>query len=144
VTAAPTRVSVFFYGTIMNPAVMKEFGVTPTDVLPAKVYGFDIAVRPRPTLLRSDRSSVFGSISSVTHEDLTTIYSGLETNFGVIYRPEAVLAVTLDGSLLPAICYIAENMPEAAPDPQFVRQLAQCVRTMGHPEWYATHIEALG
>jgi hypothetical protein len=128
----------------MDPVVMKEFGVIPTDVLPAKVYGFDITVRPRPTLVRSDRSSVFGSISSVTHQDLTSIYSGLEKNFGLIYRPDAVLAAMLDGAMRPAICYMAENMTEAAPDPQFVQQLAECVRTKGHPEWYAAHIEAQG
>jgi hypothetical protein len=144
VTTGPNRVSTFFYGTIMNPVVMKEFGVIATNVLPATVYGFDITVRPRPTLVRSDRSSVFGSIASVTHEDLTTIYSGLEKNFGVIYRPEAVLAVTLDGALRPVVCYIAEKMTAAAPDPQFLQQLAECVRTMGHPEWYAAHIEAQG
>ena len=143
-TAAPTHVLVFFYGTIMNPAVMKDFGVIPTEVAPAKVYGFDITVRPRPTLVRSDRSSVFGCISSVTHEDLTTIYSGLEKNFGLIYRPNAVLAVTLDGAMRPAVCYIAENMTASAPDPKFLQQLAQCVRTMGHPEWYAAHIEGQG
>lgn len=72
---APTRVWAFFYGTIMNPVVMKEFGVISIDVQPAKVYGFDIAVRPRPTLVRSDRCCVFGSIINVAHTDLTTIYS---------------------------------------------------------------------
>jgi hypothetical protein len=143
-TAAPTRVWVFFYGTIMNPVVMKDCGVIPTEVLPAKVYGFDIGVRPRPTLVRSDRSCVFGSIINVTHADLTTIYSGLETNFRVIYRPEAVLAVTLEGAIRPVVCYIAQDMTATAPDPKFLQQLAQCVRTMGHPEWYATHIEAQG
>jgi hypothetical protein len=143
-TAAPTRIWVFFYGTIMNPLVMKEFGVTVTDVLPAKVNGFDITVAPRPTLIRSDRDSVFGSIMRVSHEDLTTIYSGLEKNFGVIYRPEAVLAVTLDGALRAVLCYIALTMAAAAPHPEFLKQLARCVRTMGHPEWYAAHIEAQG
>jgi hypothetical protein len=128
----------------MNPVVMKECGVIAIHTLPAKVYGFDITIRPRPTLVRSDRSCVFGSVITVTHQDLTTIYSGLERNFGVIYRPEALLAVTLDGSLRPVICYIAENMTDAAPDPRFVRQLVQCVRAMGHPEWYAAHIEAQG
>ena len=140
--AALLRVPVFFYGTIMNPIVMTEFGVIANDVFPAKVHGFDITVRPRPTLVRSDRNSVFGSITNVTHEDLSTIYSGLEKNFGVIYRPEALLAVTQDGGMRPVISYIAHNMTYAAPDPQFLKQLAQCVRTLGHPEWYALHIEA--
>ena len=144
VTTGPNRVSTFFYGTIMNPVEMKEFGVNPTEVLAAKVYGFDITVRPRPTLVRSDRSCVFGSIISVTHADIAAIYSGLEKNFGVIYRPEAIIAETPDGALRPVVCYIAEKMTAAAPDPKLLQQLAECVRTMGHPEWYATHIEAQG
>ena len=33
----------FFYGTTMNPAVMKDFGVT-ADVSPAKLPGFDLVI----------------------------------------------------------------------------------------------------
>jgi hypothetical protein len=143
-SSALTHVWVFFYGTIMNPSVMKDFGVTANKVLPAMLTGFDITIRPRPNLVRSERTSVFGSLITVTHEDLITIYSGLEKNFGVKYLPEAVLATTLDGALRPALCYIVPHLPDAAPDPVFIKQLAQCVRTMGHPEWYAAHVEALG
>jgi Gamma-glutamyl cyclotransferase, AIG2-like len=139
-----TRVWVFFYGTIMNPIVMKDFGVIVDEVFPAKLPGFDITVRPRPNLIRSERGSVFGSIINVTHEDLIRIYSGLEKNFGIKYLPEAVLAVTLDGALRPALCYIVPDMADAAPDPGFLKQLAQSVRTMGHPEWYAKHVETQG
>ena len=80
---------------------------------------------------------------AVTHDDLTTIYSGLEKNFGIKYVPEAVLATTRDGFVLPALCYIVPHLPDSAPDPAFVKQLAQCVRSMGHPEWYAAHVESL-
>jgi gamma-glutamyl AIG2-like cyclotransferase len=134
----------FFYGTIMNPAVMKDFGATANEVVPAKLAGFDITIRPRPNLIRSEQTGVFGSLITMTHEDLTTIYSGLEKNFRVRYRPEAVLATTLDGALRPALCYLAPHMSDAPPQPAFVKQLAQCVRTMGLPEWYAAHVESLG
>jgi hypothetical protein len=80
----------------------------------------------------------------VTHADLTTIYSSLEKNFGLKYLPEAVLTSTLDGALRAALCYMAPTMIDAAPDPAFVKQLAQCVRTMGLPDWYAAHVESLG
>jgi hypothetical protein len=78
----------------------------------------------------------------VTHDDLTTIYAGLEKNFGIKYVPQAVLATTRDGFVLPALCYMAPQLPDSAPDPTFVQQLAQCVRSMGHPEWYAAHVES--
>jgi hypothetical protein len=143
-SAPQPLVWVFFYGTIMNPAVMKDFGVTVGQVAPAKLAGFDITIRPRPNLLRSERASVFGSLVTVTHADLTTIYSSLEKNFGLKYLPEAVLASTFDGTLRPALCYMAPTMIDGAPDPLFLKQLAQCIRTMGLPDWYAEHIESLG
>ena len=137
------QVWVFFYGTIMNPAVMKDFGVIAGQVSPAQLAGFRLTIRPRPNLLRSERSSVFGSLMTVTHENLTSIYSGLEKNFGIKYLPEAVFAATLDGALRPALCYIVPHMLDAPADPSFVKQLAQCVRTMGLPEWYASYVESL-
>jgi Gamma-glutamyl cyclotransferase, AIG2-like len=135
---------VFFYGTIMNPAVMKDFGVMATEVSPAQLTGFDLIIRPRPNLVRSERAIVFGSLMMVTHEDLSTIYSGLEKNFGIKYVPEAVLATTRSHLFRPALCYMVPNMRDSAPEPDFVKQLAQCVRTMGHPDWYAAHVESLG
>jgi len=143
--AAPgPAIWVFFYGTIMNPAVMKDFGVKATEISPSKLTGFDLVVRPRPNLVRSDRAVVFGSLMAVTHDDLTTIYSGLERNFGIRYLPEAVFATTHEGLFRPALCYIVPHMVGSAADPAFVKQLAQCVRTMGHPEWYAAHVESFG
>jgi hypothetical protein len=134
----------FFYGTIMDPAVMKDFAVTVTDAVPAKLQGFDLVVRPRPNLVRSDRAVVFGALMAVTHDDLTTIYSSLEKDVGIKYIPQAVLADTRDGFVLPALCYVAPQLPDSAPEPAFVRQLAQSVRSMGHPEWYAAHVESFG
>ena len=133
---------VFFYGTTMKPEAMKGFGVTVTDTYPAKLPGFELVVRPRPNLARSDRAVTFGSLMAVTHDDLATLYSGLEKNFGIRYVPEAVLAVRRDGSVLPALCYSVPQLPDAPPDPAFIKQLAECVRSMGHPEWYAAHVES--
>ena len=133
---------VFFYGTTMKPEAMKGFGVTVVDACPAKLPGFELVVRPRPNLARSDRAVVFGSLMAVTHDDLTTLYSGLEKTFGIRYVPEAVLAMRRDGSVLPALCYLVPQLPDAPPDPAFIKQLAECVRSMGHPEWYAAHVES--
>jgi hypothetical protein len=143
-TTPITAIWAFFYGTTMNPVTMKEFGVTATEVRPAKLPGFDLVIRPRPNLIRTDRAVVFGSLMAVTHDDLTTLYSGLEKDFGIKYFPEAVLATTRDGFVLPALCYIVPRLPDSSPAPAFVKQLAQCVRAMNHPEWYAAHVESFG
>jgi hypothetical protein len=140
---ASAGVWVFFYGTIMNPSVLNEYGVTPIHVSPGKLNGFDLMIRPRPNLARSDRACVFGSLMKVSQGDLAAIYTSLEERFGLEYLPEAVLVESLDGVLRPALCYLAAHMPETPPEPQFVKQLAECARTMQLPEWYLLHIESL-
>src|SRR5205807_6417360 len=92
------RVSVFFYGTFMNPGVLAEYGIIAGDLLPAKVAGFELYIRPRVNLVLCERASVYGAIALVTHKDLEKIYSELEKRFDLRYLPEAVLAETLSGT----------------------------------------------
>src|SRR5262249_50013432 len=119
-------VHVFFYGTFLHPDVLMEHGVTPGEVIPAKVSGYELTIRPRVNLTRSDHSCVFGSVVTVTHADLANIYSYLEEHFGLKYLPEAVLAETLNGRFIPALCYIAPEMTTGPADPDYVIQLAEC------------------
>ena len=128
----------------MNPSVLAEHGVTPTEVVPARLSGFCLNIRPRVNLARTDRSSVYGALAAVTHDDLAKIYSNLEEVFGLKYLPEPVLAEALDGTLRPALCYIAPHMSEAPAEREYIKQLAECVRAMGHPDWYALHVESFG
>jgi Gamma-glutamyl cyclotransferase, AIG2-like len=138
------KVWVFFYGTFMNVRVLAEHGVTVSQSIPARLSGVELMIRPRVNLVVSDRSCAYGGLVSITHEDLAQLYRDLADRFGLTYVPEAVLAETRDGLVRPALCYFADEMPEAAADPGYVRQLAQCVRDLGHPEWYALHVESFG
>jgi hypothetical protein len=138
-----SSVWVFFYGTIMTPHGLRDFGVSPERVIPGKVAGFQLTVRPRPNLVRADRASIFGSLAAVTHRDLASIYGRLQERFGVTYLPEAVLAETLEGTFKPTLCYICPQMEDAPPDPAFLQQLAGCIRSLELPEWYAKYIESL-
>jgi hypothetical protein len=137
-----SKVWVFFYGTFMSPDVLAEHGVIVDEALPARLAGFELTVRPRVNLIRSDRSSAYGALVRVMHKDLAGIYAGLRENFGLIYEPEAVLAETLDGRLRPALCYLTQWTDGSAADPSYVKRLAECVRELGLPEWYALHVES--
>jgi hypothetical protein len=139
-----TRVWVFFYGTFMNPGVLAEHGVIPAEVVPARLNGFELNVRPRVNLARTDSASVYGALAAVTHDDLARIYSNLEEVLGLEYLPEPVLAEALNGALRPALCYIAPHMSDAPAERDYINQLAECVRAMGHPEWYAAYVESFG
>jgi len=137
------RVWVFFYGTFMSRDVLINHGVTPTNVVPGKLSGFELYIRPRGNIVRAERSCVYGALAAVTHEDLEKLYSNLEKSFGLKYHYEPVLAETLDGTLRPVLCYIAQDMEDGPPQLDYVTQLAQCVREAGLPEWYAQLVESL-
>lgn len=136
------RVWIFFYGTFMSPRVLAEQGVSAGVVVPARLNGYALTICPRVNLARSDRSCVYGALAALTHTDLSTIYSNLEERFGLTYLPEAVVAETLDGSLRPALCYLAPHMIEGDAEPAYIHQLAECVRELGLPDWYADFVES--
>lgn len=138
------RVWVFFYGTLMSPGVLIEQGVTPGRIVPARLNGFELSIRPRVNLAPSDRSCVYGVITEVTHEDLARLYLDLEERLGLKYLPEAVLAEALDGTLRPVLCYVAPHMDDAPAAKEYVHELAEAVRAAGLPEWYAELVESLG
>ena len=140
------RIRVFFYGTFMNPAVLAGYGITARGVLPARIANFELYIRPRVNLVPSVGASVYGTVVSVTHEDLEKIYCDLEKNFGLKYLPEAVLAETLDETpaVEPVLCYIASHVAPAPAAPEYVKELADCVRALNFPESYALHIESFG
>jgi len=134
---------VFFYGTFMNRDVLINHGITPTSMVPARLNGFELYIRPRVNLMTSDRSCVYGVVAAVTYEELKKLYSHLEEAFGVKYSPQPVLADTLDGNFRPVLCFIAQHMSESPPAREYVTQLAECVREAGLPEWYAKFAEKI-
>jgi len=136
------RVWVFFYGMFMSRDVLINHGVTPTSVVPGKLSGFELFIGPRGNIVRADRSCVYGALAAVTHDDLDKLYSDLEKSAGLKYLYEPVLAETLDGTLRPALCYIAQDMEDGPADLDYVIQLARCVREAGLPEWYAQFVES--
>ena len=138
------RVWIFFYGTFMSPGVLIEHGVTPSRIVPARLNGFELYIRPRGNVMRSERSCVYGAMTEVTHEDLVKLYSSLEELFGLKYLPEPVLAEAFDGTVRPVLCYIAPHMDDAPATKEYVSELAEAVRSAGLPEWYAEFVESFG
>jgi len=138
------RVRVFFYGTFMHPAVLGEFGVTPAEVVPARLGGFGLRVRPRVNIQRAEGSFVYGALAAITHEEIAKLYAYIDEHFGLKYFPEPVLAEGLDGAYRPALCYVAREMEDAPAEEGYLEQLAGCVRALGLPEWYAEHVESFG
>jgi AIG2-like family len=138
---AEARVYVFFYGSYMNPAVLREVDLVPVDWEVARLHGFDIAIRPRANLVRSEQHSVYGVVTMATHAQLTRLYAHARDVLGETYLPFPVCVETLDGKSRPALCYMATAMEPKPIERAYLELILQPAREFGLPHWYVERLE---
>ncbi|MFN0151759.1 MAG: gamma-glutamylcyclotransferase family protein [bacterium] len=136
------RVDVFFYGLFMDHEVLRGAGVAPIDPRRAYLDGFALHIGQRATLVASTGSRAYGMLFALTHHELERLYAapGLEQ-----YRPEAVLAQPLEGTLTPALCYNLRDAPR--PDernPEYATRLVSALSKLGFPEEYVASVRERG
>jgi hypothetical protein len=131
-------IEAFFYGLFMDVDILREKQVTPVKPRPAYVDGFALRIGERATLIPSLGARAFGMLISLTHRELSQLYSspGLEQ-----YRPEAVVVRTLDGESAPALCY---NLPDAPlpheRNPEYAARLQAVLRRLNFPPDYVASV----
>lgn len=137
-----TTVWTFFYGSNMNLEILKKVDYVPEEIHVARLYGFDIRIRPLSNLVPSDRSCVYGILATGTHDELDRLYGRyVQDELGAIYLPRAVLCERLDGALIPALCYIAPEGPSALVDAEYLERVLVPARHFGFPDWYIRRLE---
>lgn len=132
----------FFYGSYINFDVLKEVSLVPSQWSVARLSGFDIEIRPRANLVRSDRASVFGIVATATHAELARLYRHAHEVLGERYLPEAVLVETLNGLYQPALCYLAHEMAPQPAQRDYVERILKPARELGFPSWYVDRVSA--
>ena len=137
------RVRVFFYGSYMNRAVLREVDLVPDGLEVARLDGYDIRIEPRANLVASTERSVYGVLAGATHAELARLYAYAQDVLGERYLPHAVLVHTRSGMWVPALCYIAPSMVSRPADPAYVERVLQPAREYGFPEWYVKRLESL-
>jgi cation transport regulator ChaC len=131
----------FFYGSFMNPAVLAKADVHPAEVRAAELSGWDLQIAPFATLVPAVGRSVFGVLARLTHVDLEKLYA--QDSFGIgKYLPEAVLVSDLEGRIVPALTYIAEENEGGAPSAEYIAKIIAVARELRFPEWYVKRIES--
>src|SRR2546430_15434925 len=111
------RIDAFFYGLFMDVDVLRESKVAPSNPRRAYVADFALRIGQRATLLPAAGARAYGMLIALTHRELERLYTapGLEQ-----YRPEAELAQTLDGTLVPARYYnLRQQRAARARSPDF-------------------------
>ena len=132
------RIVVFFYGLFMDIDVLGDNGVTPVNPRPGYVDEFALRIGHRATLIPEEGARAYGMLISLTQSEIERLYSesGLE-----LYRPEAILAHTLSGEPLAALCYNLLQAP--SPDernPEYAQRLQSVLRKLDFPLVYIESI----
>jgi cation transport regulator ChaC len=131
-----SKVWVFFYGSYMNPEVLRGLGLDPGEIERARLSGFDIVISPRANLVRSDQHAVYGTCARATHEELEKLYAHARNVLGEIYLPEPVIVELDDGSLRPALCYLCPEMAPGPAEAAYVERILAPAERFGFPAWY--------
>ena len=77
-----------------------------------------------------------------THDELDRHYGRyVHEEFGVTYLPHAVLCEKLDGTFLPALCYLCPEMETASTTNEYLDRIVGPARTFGFPDWYIERLE---
>ncbi len=135
------RVRTFFYGSYMNPDVLRQIDITLDQVEVAWLPNFDITIRPLANLVRSHGDAVYGIVGRLSHADLRRLYQHARDELGGVYLPEAVVAQTTDGGGVPALCYIAPLLKEGQPSRAYVTHILDAAHRYKFPAWYVAQIE---
>jgi len=137
----PYRVDVFLYDACMSRAALEEAGIRQPRCEAARLPGYRLEIAPLANLVDDAGSQAYGILARLSHAELDRLYGGQAARTG--YRPEAVLAFTLENTLMPALCYRAHGMPPAAPERSYVDVILQAAREYGFPAEYIEDLEAL-
>ncbi len=132
------RIDGFFYGLFMDPEVLRQAGVKPSNLRRAHVENFALRIGQRATLVPSPGARAYGMAIALTHAELEGLYGapGLEA-----YRPEAVLAHVPAGGMIPALCYNLVQAPAAHErNPEYAARLQRVLENLGFPAEYIASI----
>jgi hypothetical protein len=132
-------IEVFFYGLFMDVELLRSQAVIPMHARRAFVEGFTLRIGQRATLVPAVGARAYGMLMALTHHDIAQLYAapGLQH-----YLPEAVLAHTMEGQAVPALCYNLSKPPSASErNPAYAAQLKAVLRALGFPAEYVASIQ---
>ncbi|MBD0286260.1 MAG: gamma-glutamylcyclotransferase [Flavisolibacter sp.] len=132
------RVNVFFYGLFMDVALLHAKGVIPQNPMLAELQGYSLRIGNRATLVPDANKTVYGSLMSLTHDEIDRLYSDESLK---AYRYEPVIVHTKDGRTLPALCFnLIEPPAHHERNEEYARKLKLVAIQCGLPEAYVNSI----
>ena len=123
----------------MNVELLRSQAVVPMHPQRAFVEGFTLRIGQRTTLMPMAGARAYGMLIALTHHEIAQLYAapGLQH-----YLPEAVLAHTMEGQDVPALCYNLVEPPSASErNPAYAAQLKAVLQGLGFPAEYVVAMQ---
>ena len=127
-----------FSGLFMDRAILRESQVAAVRPRRAFVDGYALRIGRRATLVPASEARAYGMVFALTHDELERLYAapGLEQ-----YRPEAVVAHSLEGETLPALCYNLREVPgPGETDAEYAARLREVLSKLDFPPEYVASV----
>ena len=135
-------VPVFFYGSYMSRQVLAEVGLRPDRLEAARLDGYEITIGALANLVDSPGAAVWGVVATATHDELERLYAHAQNVLGGVYLPRPVLVTTDAGEVEPALCYVADDLPQGNASAAYVERILEPARELGFPEEYIERLES--
>jgi hypothetical protein len=133
-------VNVFFYGLFMDMSVLQQRGLALRHPQVACLDGYNIDIRERATLICNAASRVYGIVTRLTHEDISTLYADPSVRDD---RPEAVVVTLADARQVPAWCDTLPQVTGARRNTVYARRLVEVAKTLAFPGNYLDRLQRL-
>jgi hypothetical protein len=131
-------INVFFYGLFMDIEVLRAKGLYPINGRQACVSGMALRIGQRATLIPDPNKCVYGVVIGLSHKEVEQLYTEPSV---AAYRPEAIIAMLVDGSCIPALCFNLPSSDEAVEaNPDYAEKLRVVANRLGLPVDYVMGI----
>ncbi len=131
--------AVFFYGLFMDESLLKEKGFHPTAPELAYVEGFGLRIGERATLFECAGQRSYGTIMSLSEDELGKLYSGPGVGE---YIPENVTAHVIVGGTRSVLSYNLPRDKLIGKNREYAKSLTQIATKVGLPESYIIEINS--
>ncbi len=139
------KIWVFFFGAYINFSVLREINLIPEEYRVATLNGYRLNIEPTATLSREPGSTVWGIMATATHEELRRLYVDHAKIFlGGDYFPRAVTVTDMNDNIIPALCYICDDMKPVAAEAEYIEKIARPAEEYGFPKDYVEMIRSFG
>ena len=132
------RIDGFFYGLFRDSDILRENQVVAVNPRRAFVDDYSVRIGLRATLVPASGARVYGMVFALTHDEFEKLYTapGLEQ-----YRPEAILAQSMEGETLPSLCYNLREAPgPSEANAEYAARLRAVLSRLDFPPEYVTSI----